>query len=51
MMAADRELRLAGYDVFRFGADELRGGAGRATVKLFFEELFKRYKVAVTNVD
>ncbi len=48
MMAADRELRLAGYDVFRFGADELQGKAARIMVKEFFEELFKRHRVAVT---
>jgi very-short-patch-repair endonuclease len=48
MMAADRDLRLAGYDVFRFGADELQGNAGRTLAKIFFDDLFKKYKVIVT---
>ena len=47
MMAADRDLKLAGYHIFRFGADELQGNAGEAVVKEFFDALFKRYGVAV----
>jgi hypothetical protein len=27
MVAADRDLRLAGYEVFRFGANEVVGGS------------------------
>jgi very-short-patch-repair endonuclease len=49
MMAADRELRLGGYEVFRFGAAELDSSdAARALVKAFFEALFKRHNVATT---
>jgi very-short-patch-repair endonuclease len=47
MAAADRELKLAGYQVFRFGAEELRGDAARGVVKAFFDRLFKRYGVEV----
>jgi hypothetical protein len=46
MMAADRELRLAGYDVYRFGAAELLDGVASACrVKSFFEALFRKYGV------
>jgi len=49
MMAADRELKLAGYHVFHFGAAELQGNAGDTIVKEFFAALFKRYGVAVRS--
>jgi very-short-patch-repair endonuclease len=45
MVAADRELKLAGYEVFRFGSGELQGNTARETVKEFFDELFRRYGV------
>jgi very-short-patch-repair endonuclease len=44
MTAADRELKLAGYDVFRFGGAELVGSVGEATVTRFFERLFEKYQ-------
>ena len=47
MVAADRELKMAGYEVFRFGAAELDGELGRNLVKDFFDALFKRYGVAI----
>jgi hypothetical protein len=47
MTKADRDLRLAGYDVFRFGARELSDrAAARTTVANFFEPMFARYGVA-----
>jgi very-short-patch-repair endonuclease len=47
MAAADRELRLAGYEVFRFGTAELMDQAeSQPLVKDFFERLFQRYHVA-----
>ena len=50
MMAADRELRLVGYEVFRFGAAELDGSDNsRAVVKEFFETLFKRHGVTISR--
>ena len=48
MVAADRELKLAGYQIFRFGAHELLGDSAAASVKTFFELLFKRYGVPVS---
>ena len=47
MVTADRELRLAGYDVFRFGVEELQKDTAQNVVKDFFERLFKRYGVIV----
>ncbi|WP_082321827.1 hypothetical protein [Variovorax paradoxus] len=48
MVAADRELKLAGYQIFRFGAHELLGESAGALVKTFFESLFKRYGIPVS---
>lgn len=45
MVRADRELKLAGYEVFRFGAAELQVPTAKADVRAFFEALFKRYGV------
>lgn len=45
MVKADRELKLAGYEVFRFGAAELQVSTAKANVKTFFETMFKRYGV------
>jgi hypothetical protein len=48
MMAADRELRLVGYEVFRFGAAELDGSdKAKHTVRRFFFALFKKHGVSV----
>ncbi|PJE06611.1 MAG: hypothetical protein CK429_26835 [Mycobacterium sp.] len=41
-MAADRDLRLRGYDVFRFGAYELRDERARPMLADFFGDLFER---------
>lgn len=46
MVAADRELKLAGYEVFHFGAEELRSDTAREMVKAFFDDLFARYGVS-----
>ena len=45
MARADRELRLAGYEVYRFGAAELEPKHGPGMVGEFFDRLFKRYGV------
>jgi very-short-patch-repair endonuclease len=47
MVAADRDLKLAGYQVFRFGSAELTKETARGIVKTFFEELFKRFGVSL----
>lgn len=41
MVSADRELRLAGYEVFRFGSNELVRGDHPDRLTLFFERLFR----------
>lgn len=41
-MAADRELRLSGYEVYRFGCAELDPQTGPRLVNAFFKDLFKR---------
>lgn len=47
MVKVDRELKFAGYEVFRFGAAELQAPTAKADVKTFFEALFKRYGVPI----
>lgn len=47
MMAAQREMSLAGYDVYRFGAKELYDPAiGKRKVRAFFEGLFSKYGIS-----
>lgn len=45
MVSADRELRLAGYEVYRFGANELVGDGAEAKIADFFEKLFRLHRV------
>ncbi len=40
MVAADRELRLAGYEVYRFGANELVGAGAAGVIERFFDGLW-----------
>lgn len=47
MAAADRDLRLSGYDVYRFGATELIAPAGPTTVGEFFERLFRAHRLSL----
>ena len=49
MVRADRELKLARYEVFHFGAEELQNGDSGEIVRSFFELLFKEYRVTVTS--
>ena len=42
MVAEDRNLRLLGYEVFRFGAFELTQGEPRDIVEPFLNRLIKR---------
>ena len=47
-MSADRELKLAGYEVFRFGGSELQNKADASLMlREFFVQLFRRYGVVV----
>lgn len=48
MMSQDRDLRLSGYEVYRFSASELVGHVGEQIVCDFFDDLFKRYRVDTT---
>lgn len=45
MVSADRELRLAGYEVYRFGANELVGDAAEARITGFFGKLFRLHGI------
>ena len=46
MVATDRNLRLCGYDVYRFGGSELQErSAAQKLVKKFFENLFKKHNL------
>jgi hypothetical protein len=45
MVAADRDLKLYGYEVYRFGANELVGPRASALVEHFFERLFAVHRV------
>jgi very-short-patch-repair endonuclease len=47
LVTGDRELKLAGYDVYRFAGVELQSPESSAVVKAFFEALFKRHGVQI----
>ena len=45
-MRADRELKLSGYEVFRFGAAELLDPrSARDLLQAFFTDLFRRFNI------
>jgi very-short-patch-repair endonuclease len=45
MVAADRDLRLAGYEIYRFGANELVGHGAQDVIARFFERLLTLHKL------
>ena len=45
MVAADRDLKLRGYEVYRFGANEVVGPQSAALIGAFFERLFEKHQV------
>jgi len=47
--AADRDLRLSGYDVYRFGATELISPIGPIIVGEFFERLFRAHRLSILS--
>ncbi|HEV8004198.1 MAG TPA: hypothetical protein VGP63_30315 [Planctomycetaceae bacterium] len=47
MVHADRELRLLGYEVYRFGGSELTDERGEAAVTAFFNALFQKHEIRV----
>jgi very-short-patch-repair endonuclease len=48
MVAADRQLRLAGYEVYRFGGYELQDEAGRILITKFFRQLLHKHGSSLT---
>jgi very-short-patch-repair endonuclease len=45
MVEADRQLKLCGYEVYRFGGGELQGERGKDAVRSFFGRLFEKYDI------
>ncbi|MEH0564463.1 hypothetical protein QBA37_35430 [Streptomyces silvae] len=46
MVAADRDLKLRGYEVFRFGHDELKHlDAAKELMRQFLPDMFRRFRV------
>jgi len=45
MVSADRDLRLAGYEVYRFGGPEVIDNAGVSRVESFFARLFEKHGI------
>ncbi|WP_426762499.1 hypothetical protein ACP6EW_00975 [Hafnia paralvei] len=45
LVAGDRSLKLAGYDIYRFAGSELQCNNASSKVKAFFDALFKRHGV------
>jgi very-short-patch-repair endonuclease len=45
MVSADRDLRLLGYEIYRFGGKELTGDAATELITRFFERLFASHGV------
>ncbi|MGZ8980699.1 MAG: hypothetical protein ACXW3S_07380 [Rhodoplanes sp.] len=45
MVSAGRDLRLNGYEIYRFGANELVGDGAPDVIARFFERLLKFHKV------
>ncbi len=45
MVSADRDLRLAGYEIYRFGANELVGAEASTVIESFFDQLWELQKL------
>lgn len=45
MVSADRDLRLLGYEVYRFGANELVGHGADELIAKFFDRLFEKHGI------
>ncbi len=48
MVKADRDLRLLGYEIYRFGGHEFTGDGVESSIAAFFQRLFRKYSV-LTN--
>lgn len=49
MVSADRDLRLAGYEIYRFGSNELVGACAPAVIEGFFDRLWALHKLIPPN--
>jgi hypothetical protein len=49
MVAADRELRLCGYEIYRFGSNELVGDSAPALIEGFFDRLWTLHKLTPSS--
>lgn len=47
MVSADRQLRLTGYEIYRFGGYELQGDRGKDLVETFFRGLFQKHGIPI----
>jgi hypothetical protein len=45
MVQADRDLRLLGYEVYRFGGAELSEESGESAATAFLRRLFQKHKI------
>lgn len=45
MVSADRDLRLSGYEIYRFGANELVGHRSQSVIEKFFNRLWQMNKI------
>ncbi|WFU18550.1 hypothetical protein [Bradyrhizobium sp. CB3481] len=45
MVSADRDRRLAGYEIYRFGANEPVGPGAAALIEHFFDRLWTLHKI------
>lgn len=48
LVAGDRSLKLAGYEVYRFAGIELQRDDVSSKVKVFFNALFKRHGIKIS---
>lgn len=51
MVSADRDLRLNGYELYRFGGYELSSNNAMSIVENFFERLFNKYGIFSKTVN
>ena len=49
MVKAQREMTLAGYEVYRFGGKELMESDAREVIRQFFTELFQKHAVVLSE--
>ena len=50
MVAEDRRIKLAGYEVYRFGGNEFCGTKSKGFILEFFRDLFRLHSVKVISL-